>query len=339
MEEFSYHFYEEYPGMKRLVALRHDQSWLPPFLISAIVASGRHGRHITHVHLGDALLTPLAPLFSRMTGAVVTATVHGLDVTRPVPAYRRALARAFRAMPDRIIAVSSYTAAEAAALSGARAHVIRNGVDARRFAAVTRSPEAATHARARFGLRAGPVIVMVGRLVRRKGAAWFIERVLPLLDSDVQVVVSGEGPDRVAVERAAAMDRRAIVLPELSDRDVVHLYDCADLFVAPNIHVPGNPEGYGIAPAEAASAGVPVLVSALQGLLDMAEEAEVPTVPPGDAPAWAAAVRRALADPEWARARRPTRTWSDVAMDYARLFAAIHGARNRIAEGRRGSPA
>jgi phosphatidyl-myo-inositol dimannoside synthase len=323
MEEFSRSLFEAYPGPKRLVALRRGQAWLPLFVPAALIAARRARGAVEHVHLGDAMLTPFAPLFGRMARAPVTATVHGLDATRPWRIYRRLLLWALRRLTGRIAAVSSYTARRVARLYGARSRVITNGVDAARFSRIERSPDPAA-ARAALGLPAhGPLIVTVGRLVERKGIAWFIERVLPALDTTVTYAVVGDGPHRRDVCRAAVRDGRVVLLGAVDDRTVALLYGCADLFVAPNIAVPGRPEGYGIAPAEAAAAGLPVLAADLEGLRDMAADAGLRTVPVGDAPAWAAAVRSALEDGAAFTATRAPRSWVRVADDYARFFRSV----------------
>jgi glycosyltransferase involved in cell wall biosynthesis len=338
MEEFSRQLYECYPGRKQLVALRRAQGWLPLFAVRAFAAAARE-REAALIHLGDGLLAPAGPLLRRLSGGVpVVATLHGQEVTHNLPAYRQAIGTGLRRL-DGLVSVSGYTARAVCERFGCSSTVIANGIDARRFACIERArhPAAERHA---LGLPCeGPLVVMVGRLVERKGAAWFVEHVVPLLDPAVQVVIGGDGPARGAVARAAAHHARVRLLGDVTDAVVERLYSCADLFVAPNIPVPGKPEGYGIAPAEAAAAGLPVLVADLEGLADMARETGIRTVPPGDAVAWAAAIRAALNDPAWARATRPPRTWAAVAADYARFFEAISGVRARTQAGRSGPAA
>jgi phosphatidyl-myo-inositol dimannoside synthase len=326
MEEFSRRLYEAYPGRKRLVALRRGQGWLPLFLVRALAAARRSRGGAEHVHLGDALLTPVAPLFGRLAGAPVTATLHGLDCTRPLAPYRRLLRRSLPAMAGRLVAVSSYTAAQVQALYGVRPAVITNGVDVSRFACAQPYEAGSAGQSERDRSADGTVVVTVGRLVRRKGVAWFIREVMPLLPHDVSYVVVGDGPHRATVHRAAAGDPRVRLLGAADDDTVAQLYARADLFVAPNVPVPGQPEGYGIAPAEAAAAGLPVLVADLEGLRDMAADTGVATVPPGDARAWAAAIARALATPDAHRATRAARSWEAVASEYARFFATVGAA-------------
>lgn len=329
MEEFAARLFAAYPGPKRLVALRHGQALVPLLVAGAVVAAARGRGRVELVHLGDALLTPLAPLLGRLADAPVTATLHGLDTVRGLPGYRALLGVALRRMSGRLVAVSDYTAARAATIHGVQPATITNGVDVARFAAIRRTADPA--ACTRLGLPpSGPLVVTTGRLVRRKGVAWFITRVLPLLDPAVTYAVAGDGPDRRAVQAAAAAAPGVVLLGPVSDATLAELYARADLFVAPNIPVADQPEGYGIAPAEAAAAGLAVVVSELEGLRDMARDTGVPMAPAGDAAAWAAAVRAALADPASYRAKRPPRSWEEVAGDYARFFAGVRAARGEL---------
>lgn len=335
MEEFSARLFEQYPGDKWLVANRGPEWHLPILAARAMRAAWRNRGQVGRIHLGDALLAPIAPLLGWLARAPVSVTVHGLDLTFRLPGYASLIAVALRHVQGGVIAVSRHTARLAEA-RGVRTVVVANGVDLPRFTRLrerdatkatnaTRATEGATAAstdRARLGLPAeGALVVTVGRLVRRKGVAWFAERVLPLLPLDVTYAVSGDGPDRERIEEIAGRDPRVRVLGRLDDADVDRLLGCADLFVAPNLPVTRDPEGFGITPAEAAAAGLPVLVADLEGLRDMAEVCGVPAVRPGDAHAWASAVRDALREPERALPRRPVRDWSVVAGEYARLFA------------------
>ncbi|HET7737402.1 MAG TPA: glycosyltransferase family 4 protein [Tepidiformaceae bacterium] len=319
MEEFSLRLYEAYPGTKKLVALRRGQRWLPIFLAYSLFEAWWERRDVEHVHLGDGMLAPLAPVVRAIARAPVSVSVHGQEITRDFRGYRGVIGWGLR-RADAVIAVSGFTAEEAAGIHGIRADVVTNGVDTERFAGIASTREA-TDVRAIAGIPAeGLLIVTVGRLVERKGVVWFIRNVLPRLDANVRYVVVGDGPYRAEVDAAASGDARVTVLGDVPAERVDALLGAADLFVAPNISVPGRPEGYGIAPAEAAAARVPVLVSDIEGLVDMARDTGVPTVRAGDAGAWATSVRRALAEPAWALAANPARSWEMVAADYARIF-------------------
>lgn len=319
MEEFSVRLYEAYPGIKRLAALRRGQRWLPVFLAQALFVAWRERGAVEQVHLGDGMLAPLAPLLRTIARAPVSVSVHGQEITRDFRGYRGVVGWGLRRV-DAAIAVSSFTAEEGAEIHGIRAEIVTNGVDTERFARIAAARGSANRLELAGIPGEGPLILTVGRLVERKGVAWFIRNVLPQLDADVRYVVVGDGPYRPEVEAAASGDARVTLLGDIPAATVDALLGSADLFVAPNISVPGRPEGYGIAPAEAAAARVPVLVSDIEGLVDMARDTGVPSVRAGDAEAWAMSVRRALAEPEWAVGSNPARSWEMVADDYARIF-------------------
>lgn len=326
MEEFSWQLVGHYPGPFELCALRRGQRWLPLFIAAAAWRCLTLRGRLRAVHLGDGLLALGAPLFQLFAAAPAFVTVHGQDVTRPFPGYRFLLSAALRSLgPERVIAVSAATADAVEARCGFRPRIIPNGVDVARFARIQRLADPRP-SRTALGLPpGGNLVIATCRLVERKGIAWFAEHVLPLLPADVTFAVVGEGPEAPRLHALAARDPRLRLLGRLPAHAIDRLYACADLFVAPNIPVPGRPEGFGIAPAEAAAAGLPVLASRLEGLVDMAAISGARLVEPASPAAWADAVRQALAEPPLPR--RPVRGWRDVAADYARLFESTAPAR------------
>ncbi|WP_322819777.1 glycosyltransferase family 4 protein [Tepidiforma sp.] len=330
MEEFSLQLVRHYPAPSQLCALRRGQRWLPLFVAHAAWRCLTLRGHIAAIHLGDGLLTLAAPLFQLLGRAPAFVTVHGQDVSRRIPGYGLLLRATLRALgPERVVAVSSATASIVEARFGFRPRIIPNGVDVARFARIQRPADPAA-ARAALGLpTTGPLILTTCRLVERKGIAWFAQHVLPQLPGDVTFAVVGDGPEAPRLRAIAARDPRLRLLGQLPPDAIDRLYACADLFVAPNIPVPGRPEGFGIAPAEAAAAGLPVLAARLEGLVDMALLTGARLAEAANPGAWAHAVREALTSPPWP-SHRP-RDWSDVAADYARLFESATPARRRFA--------
>lgn len=323
MEEFSARLFEAYPGPKGLVAWDGRLGALSGFVWDTLSSLRTSDRRFDVVHLGDGLLAAAAGLAHRLSGAPIAVTVHGQEVTRDFPGYPALLKRGLRTTGPGLVAVSQFTAGQVAERYHLAATVIANGVNLDRFARIGRADR---RERLQFGLPAeGELVVLAGRLVRRKGAAWFIREVAPALPEDVTVCVVGDGPERENVWRAAAGQRNVRLLGRLPDDRLDQLYGLASLFVAPNIAVPGKPEGFGLAPAEAAAAGLPVLVADIEGLADMAAEFGLRTVPSEDGQAWVAAVRMALADADHARATRQPRGWHEVGMDYARFFQGLAG--------------
>ena len=118
---------------------------------------------------------------------------------------------------------------------------------------------------------------------RRLGAA------LARLEGDWRLIVAGDGPERAAVEQALPS---AELRGEVRGQDLPALYGEADLYVWP-----ASGEAYGMALLEAQAAGLPVVAGGERGVPDVVQDGETALLaPPGDAGAFAAAVRRLLDD-------------------------------------------
>jgi glycosyltransferase involved in cell wall biosynthesis len=87
------------------------------------------------------------------------------------------------------------------------------------------------------------------------------------------------------------------LLGRISDEEREQLLHGSDLFVQPNIEVPGDMEGFGLVTIEAALRGLPVVAADLEGIKDAVVDGETGwLLPTGDAAAWAATVTSELAD-------------------------------------------
>ena len=260
-------------------------------------------RRVGYVLCGDAAMyAVLAPVL-RVCRVRHAAMVMGLDLTYGNPVYRAVVHPLLRRAPC-VIAISEATAetARAFGIPADRVAVIRLGVESPDVA----GPDRET-ARRRIGARIGVaedavVLLTLGRLVRRKGARWFVEGVLPRLPAEVVYVLAGDGeefePVRQAAERAGVTDRVRL-LGHVDDADREMLMRGADLFVQPNIRVPGDMEGFGLVTVEAAMRGTPVVAAALEGILDAVVDGETGVLlPPEDADAWVARLGQIVADPE-----------------------------------------
>lgn len=134
-----------------------------------------------------------------------------------------------------------------------------------------------------------PLVLAVGRLHAQKGYDVLLDA-LPLLGPDVIVAVAGDGP------LAASLAARAPQVRWLGRRtDVADLYAAADVVVLPSVW-----EARSLTAQEALLAGRPLVATAVGGLPELLGDGAL-LVPPGDAPALAAAVRALLADPGAAR--------------------------------------
>jgi phosphatidylinositol alpha-1,6-mannosyltransferase len=228
--------------------------------------------------------------------------------------------------------------------------------------------------RARLGERLGvslegkQIIVHIGRAVRRKGLSWFLECVLPRLGEDVVFLMIGPRDPAVArtterlrwlpsglaqqivqtlalpvdepeITRALAradLRGRAFELGALPFADMMQTLLAADLFVMPNVAVPGDAEGFGLVALEASMCGLPVVVAGMEGITDaILDGGNGFHVPPGDADAWVARLGDLLADPaELARLgqrgrafTRESYSWDRMADGYRAVFREVSGGR------------
>lgn len=290
------------PGAQ-LLAHRGSNASLPLFLPRALLRLGwlRARDPRLTVLCGDALLyCVLGPLL-RVARVPHATMVMGLDVTWPSRPYQRLVGWALRRAP-RVVAISTATA-EQVRLRGVppeRLEVVRLAVSPPPPWCRPTTPAAAL--RELVGLQdEDRVLVTLGRLVERKGVAWFVEQVLPALGPRTHLVVAGTGPHAAAIEaaaRAPSVSARCHLLGRVDDDHREVLLRGADLFVQPNVPVAGDMEGFGLVTLEAALRCTVVVASDLEGLRDAVVDRETGVlVPPGDAGAWVAAVRRLLDDP------------------------------------------
>jgi colanic acid/amylovoran biosynthesis glycosyltransferase len=159
-------------------------------------------------------------------------------------------------------------------------------------------PHAHRRTRPRPGGRA---VVAVGRLVEQKGFAYLVEAVARLeRERPVdRLVIAGGGPLRD--ELAALAERLGVAarveLPgPLGPAATGELIESADVFVMPSvIAADGNRDAVPVVALEALAREVPVVASDEVGLPEVVRPAWGRLVPPGDAPALAAAIAEVLA--------------------------------------------
>jgi phosphatidylinositol alpha-1,6-mannosyltransferase len=328
-------------GKKALVstlANTRGRRGAPFFLLYACLSGCIRSRRYDVVLLGDLLLAPVAWVVRRCSRTPVVSVVHGLDVTFSNCLYQRLWVRRFAQDISRFIAVGNETirAGVVRGLPAAKFTFVPNGVDAGGLSE--------PHSRAELeavvgrGLAGRRVLVTVGRLTKRKGVAWFVDQVMPLLDESVIYIVAGQGRAREEVEvraRRSGVGDRVVLLGDVSEAKKRVLLNASDVFVQPNIAVPGDIEGFGISVLEAGACGLPVVASRLEGLKDAVRDgANGVLVESGNARAFQGAIDDLLGDEEYRRdlghrAREYVSshcTWQSVAERYIAVL--MEEARN-----------
>ncbi|RAK58188.1 glycosyl transferase [Phenylobacterium deserti] len=282
-----------------------------------------------------------APAFSalwaaRATGTPFVATYHGVYKAKS------ALKRWYNAVMTRgdlVIANSEYTRDHILAEHGldpAKMVTIPRGVDLERFDPAQVSDERVTELQRAWGLAASDArtkILLAGRLTRIKGHLTIIEAAAKLKAqglSDFVILFAGDDQGRVEYRQelisaiaAAGLQQEIRIVGHCSDMPAAYLL--SDLAILPTI----VPESFGRAAVEPQAMGRPVIASSHGGTTETVVGGVTGWLAaPGDAEAWAVALRQAIALGPDGRARmgkagaeRSRRLYSVDAMCAATLAA------------------
>ena len=229
---------------------------------------------VQSVHLCDGLLAPLGVLLKHMTGVKVTVTIHGLDITYKNQFYQSLIPWCIARL-DRVVCVSHSTRDECVRriIPCPDCTVIPNGIIPDQLYIQQSKNELRRKLENLIGrsLDNKKVLFTIGHLVKRKGVAWFVENVMPRLEDSCLYVVAGEGHERKTIQEIVDgynLQGSVLLLGEVSDKNREFIYNASNIFIMPNITVPGDVEGFGIVALEAGTCGLPVVASNIQGLRD-----------------------------------------------------------------------
>lgn len=222
---------------------------------------------------------------------VPTVTInHGQDVTLPVSIYQWYIKYIFKQL-NGVISVSSATrqASIERGLDPEKGVALPNGYDEQESEKLPDKKEAIELLENEYlkGIQGKKILLTVGRQVKRKGHQWFIEEVIPKIQSDFVYIIVGSGPELNNIEEARKLSPysdRIIMTGKLPKQMLRACYVASDLFIMPNIPVTGDMEGFGIVLLEANRAGLPAVASDLEGIRDVIKQGiNGYRVPHGDA--------------------------------------------------------
>lgn len=298
MEALSYHLVDAMCRLRPVTVVsfgggRIGLGWFLPYAAGRVVA-GLVSRQIVALHLGDPALGFLA-IVARRFGVPVMATVHGLDITWPNRLYQAYLRRFFIGRCDRYVCISTYV----------RDLLRVRGVPEEAIEVIPVGIAAPPPCGETLAVEGDPVIAYVGRLVPRKGVAWFVREVMPEVCrrfARLILVVAGAGPERAtiaAAAHAAGIESRVRMVGRMPESAKWSLYARCDVVVMPNVPIAGDVEGFGLVALEASSMGKPVVASDLEGLRDsVVNEVNGWRFPAENAAAWIAGLTDVLGDRE-----------------------------------------
>jgi glycosyltransferase involved in cell wall biosynthesis len=170
----------------------------------------------------------------------------------------------------------------------------RYGVGRDRIAIVEPGTDPAE--RARGSSEGSPHLLCVAAIIPRKGHAVLARALATIPDERWRLTCVGSTErDPRTVEQlraslqAGGLEDRVLLAGEADETRLAAWYDGADVFVLPTLY-----EGYGMAVAEALARGLPVVSTATGAIPDLLSTGAGLVVPPGDADAFAAALRQIL---------------------------------------------
>ena len=216
-----------------------------------------------------------------------------------------------------------------------RVHYMPNAIDMAHFHPA--EPGERLRLRRQFNLPLDrPVCLFVGRLSREKGVLDLLEAWRLVQPSDARLVMAG--PDMTGHAWDAGAPGRAFVAQHnlgAHVRVVGPLADVAPMMQAADLVVqPSHFEALGLSAIEALACGVPVVASAVGGLLDFIVDGDNGRLtPPHDPRALAACIGPLLTD-SGARAAMAARARASVLGDYDEqvVFGRMHALFERLAE-------
>lgn len=268
-----------------------------PGMASAVVRAARRA-DVVVAHGHSYPTSALAAWAARRTRRPFVLVQHApwVDYGPALSAIERAadrtIGRAVIRAARQVVCVSEHTATYVRSIvPDAPTTVARNGVDVGRFSPDGPVTPPVPHD---AGGRAAPspVVLFVGRLVRRNGWGVLLEAWERAgLHDRAELHLAGDGPDASAVRATVLPGVR--VLGHVDEDDLPGRYRGAAAVVVPSV----SGEGFGLVAAEALSSGTPVVASAQGGLTEVVRDGEDGLlVAPGDVAGLAEALVRIVED-------------------------------------------
>ena len=262
---------------------------------------------VAHVHLPDPITGVWPTIGARCAGTplVVDNEHHPMAIPPERWTWKQRLARRMmQRMVHRFLAETMYSASylqDYCGVAESRVSVLHLGIDRAAF----ESSPSKLAAREALGMAAvAPVVSIVGNLIdERKGHHVLFEAVATMVKSlpDLRLCVIGDGPRKLEFQQDAArlgIAENCVFLGRTSFEQLVAHLAASDVLAMPSLD-----EGFGLVALEAMAVGLPPVVSAVGGLLDIVEDGKTGLlVPAGDASALACALMRLLENPVLAEA-------------------------------------
>lgn len=337
-------------------------------VIRALVKLRKHPKTKV-IYMNDGLMALICTPLLFLTKVPLVVTIHGLDINFPSPWYQK-WARKYLNRFSQIIAVSEPTRklCISKGIRPEKVTLVENAVDIN-FKEEELAPDFREQLSKEVGvdLRDKFILTSLGRAIPRKGFNWFAKNVVPHLNDDIIYLVLarkfpqeklfkwikrltpkaifekirllvGAEIDGAAMEQSIAeLNLQGKVLPlsqfTNSRSRIFQIIKSSDLFIMPNIEIPGDYEGFGLVALEAASQGTLTLAADVDGIPSaVKDQVNGLLIPPGDSNAWISTIKYYQQNPELLITKAleykentltKGKSWETMAGNYVRVFEQI----------------
>lgn len=290
----------------------------------------KENSNIKLIHLNDGTMGAACLWLQKIVKIPVIVTFHGLDITFPLDVFQHKIVPRL-AQYSGAICVSEFTRQQCLKRGFREDSVftVKNGVDTS-LSEIPIEPDFKEKLRTTYGvdISGKHILHVTGRPVKRKGFSWFIKNVMPLLNKDIILLMTGPmkydpsflekslshlpafiahnfqlflgmATDTKKVIELLKKEKNAYHLGSVPYADLLQILSIADLFLMPNIEVEGDEEGFGLVALEASMRGTYVLASGIEGITDAVIYGKNGTLlPSGNAQAWADKIHELLSNKE-----------------------------------------
>lgn len=229
----------------------------------AVELSQKESFDVIHAH--DWMTFPGAMAVAAASGKALVIHIHSTEFDRAGENVNKQIydiERAAMHAAGRVVCVSFLTKSVISTRYGLpadRIDVVYNAVDIPRSDQLQMRPIA----------RNEKIVLFLGRLTMQKGPEYFLRAAKKVVEKyqDVRFVVAGSGDMIAQCVREVAdlkLGRYVTFTGFLHGRDVARVFSMADLYVMPSVSEP-----FGIAPLEALSHNVPVIISRQSGVSEV----------------------------------------------------------------------
>lgn len=280
---------------KKDTAIECDESSVFKFLYQAFIQARRASRSNNYAMCiaGSGVTAPVAVLISKLLGIPSIIYTHGLDLVTNNPVYQLVFIPFIRS-GSTVIANSNNTARLAVdkGIKKEKIHILFPGV----APPENNCPD--IDIKNYFNIDDKKILLIAGRLTRRKGITEFINNAFPDVlkqHPDTILILTGTEPAKSIkrtnntarkIKEAVSknrFDNNVIFTGYVDDKMLSALYFQSDLFIFPVIDIQGDVEGFGMVAIEAAAHGLPTIAFNTGGISDAIKDKESGyLVPPGD---------------------------------------------------------